>query len=345
MAQEIYNPHDLFLKATLSSPQAIQDFFQAHLPAHLLKRIDLHTIQPTQASYVSPALKALHPDLVFACPIDHKPGYLYLLLEHQSTPDWLMPLRFIKADVGLIEDYMKGKKARTPWPIIVNLCLYHGKKGKPYPYSVQVYDYFTDPLLAEQLGMLTRFHLLDLTGAEDKTLEGHKSVSLMEKLMKYSRDRELFKVIRQELDRLRDWLLGMGMRVHPIGFDYWETVLLYTSSVLNPKYNSAEELVALFAEKLSKNKEEVMRTIAQQIERRIKPQLERRLRREVEESVMQQGMQQGIQQGMQQGMQQEKLGIAKNMLLDLHLGMDVVQKVTGLSREKLKQLQAEATSR
>ena len=136
MAQEIYNPHDLFLKATLSSPQAIQDFFQAHLPAHLLKRIDLHTIKPT--------------------------------------------------------------------------------------------------------------HLLDMTLTEDKTLAGHGSVSLMEKLMKYSRDRDLFKVISQELASVRDWLLGRGMRVHPIGFDYWETVLLYTSSVLNPKYHSAEELVALF---------------------------------------------------------------------------------------------------
>ena len=68
----------------------------------------------------------------------------------------------------------------------------------------------------------------------------------MEKLMKYSRDRDLFKVISQELASVRDWLLGRGMRVHPIGFDYWETVLLYTSSVLNPKYHSAEELVALF---------------------------------------------------------------------------------------------------
>ena len=152
-----------------------------------------------------------------------------------------MPLRFIKANVELIEDYMKGEKARTPWPIIVNLCLYHGKKGKPYPYSVQVYDYFADPELAQALAMFTRFHLLDMTLAADKTLAGHGSVAWMEKLMKYSRDRALFKVLSQELASVRDWLLGVGMRVHPIGFDYWETVLLYTSSVLNPKHHSTEE--------------------------------------------------------------------------------------------------------
>ena len=76
MALEINNPHDLFLKATLSSPQASQDFFQAHLPVHLLSRIDLDSIQPTQKSYVTAALKELHNDLVFSCKFDNssRPG-------------------------------------------------------------------------------------------------------------------------------------------------------------------------------------------------------------------------------------------------------------------------------
>ena len=50
-------------------------------------------------------------------------------------------------------------------------------------------------------------------------------------------------------------------------------------------------------------------------------------------------IQQGIQQGVQQGIQTRSLEIAKNMLLNLHLGMDVVQKATGLSSKELKKLQ------
>jgi len=87
MAREIYNPHDLFLKATLSSPQAIQDFFESAFPPELQQRVNPASIKLTQTSYVSPALKELRNDLVFACQIDGKPGYLYLLLEHQSKPD------------------------------------------------------------------------------------------------------------------------------------------------------------------------------------------------------------------------------------------------------------------
>jgi len=218
---------------------------------------------------------------------------------------------------------------------------------------VQVYDYFTDPALAQALGMFTRFHLLDLGQLADKTLEGHKSVALMEKLLKYSRDRDLFQVISQELERLRDWLLGTGMTSHPIGFDYWETVLLYTSSVLNPKYNSEEELVALFAEKLSKDKEEVMQTIAQQIERRIRPQLERKIRLQLKKEIrlqlekeiraqLESRVKREIEESInkQESLQTKAMEIAQNMLKD-QAPKEKVSKWTGLDLQAIERLLSE----
>ena len=44
------------------------------------------------------------------------------------------------------------------------------------------------------------------------------------------------------------------------------------------------------------------------------------------------------QEGIQEGIQQEKLGIARNMLHQLHLGVDVVQQATGLSKQELARL-------
>ena len=57
---------------------------------------------------------------------------------------------------------------------------------------------------------------------------------------------------------------------------------------------------------------------------------------------MQEGIQKGIQEGMQQGKQAEKIEIARNMLLELKLGLDIVQKATGLSKEELEKLVKEA---
>ena len=51
------------------------------------------------------------------------------------------------------------------------------------------------------------------------------------------------------------------------------------------------------------------------------------------------GEKRGIQQGMQQGVQTRNLEIARNMLFQLHLGLDVIEKATGLSKQELEQLQ------
>ena len=55
------------------------------------------------------------------------------------------------------------------------------------------------------------------------------------------------------------------------------------------------------------------------------------------------GMQQGREEGMQQGEQNKALAIARNMLFQLHLGLDVIAQATGLSEQELEQLQKDRT--
>ncbi|MCG8339956.1 MAG: Rpn family recombination-promoting nuclease/putative transposase, partial [Cytophagales bacterium] len=50
------------------------------------------------------------------------------------------------------------------------------------------------------------------------------------------------------------------------------------------------------------------------------------------------GFEKGRAEGKAEEMKTRSLEIAKNMLLNLHLGIDVVQKATGLSTEELKKL-------
>ena len=53
---------------------------------------------------------------------------------------------------------------------------------------------------------------------------------------------------------------------------------------------------------------------------------------------IQQGIQKGIQQGIQKGIQQGIQNVAKNILQQLKLGIDVVKQATGLSDRELRQL-------
>ena len=43
--------------------------------------------------------------------------------------------------------------------------------------------------------------------------------------------------------------------------------------------------------------------------------------------------------GEKRGKQTRNLEIARNMLFQLHLGLDVIEKATGLSKQELEQLQ------
>ncbi len=311
MSQKINTPHDLFFRATLNSPQAIKDFFQAHLPQHLRGDIKLASIQPAQTSHISPSLKELQNDLVFTCQIGQNIGFI--VVEHQSTPDWHMPLRFIKYNAAIIEGYIKDKAPGTPWPFILNICLYHAGLNKAYPYPTNLQDYYPNSTLTQEMAMLIKFHLINLSNTPDNDLERHGTISLMEKMFKYRGEKELFLILEQDLDRCIDWILGIGMIAPPLGADYWKTLLYYTLNVLDTTYTSEEKVINLFIKKLSKSKEEIMATIAQQIEKR--------------------SIEQGRQEGRQEGMQQ----VAKSMLKK-DLTISLIQEVTGLSKQTIEEL-------
>ena len=82
------------------------------------------------------------------------------------------------------------------------------------------------------------------------------------------------------------------------------------------------EKIFEFIEEVLTNKTDVIMTYGQQLELRGEKR----------------GIEQGMQQGMQQGRQEEKLGIARNMLHRLHLGVELVEQATGLSKQELASL-------
>lgn len=319
MAQKIPNPNDLFIKATLNSPQAIQDFFEAYLPSQLRAYVDLASIQPAHASHVFPWLKELHNDFVFTCQIDQNLGFL--ILESQAKPDWRMPLRFVGYNAVLLDKYTKNKKPGTPWPFVLNFLFYHGPIGQLYPYPINCTDYLANPRLAQELAMSIPINLINISTLADTTLETHGTISLMEKLFKYRKEKILFEVIEHELERCRNWILGIDMDAPPLGPDYWETILYYASSFLNPKHYSEKDLLNLFQENLFKKREDIMRSIARQIEKRAETR----------------GLQQGVQQGLQQGIRNRNIEVAKRML-SKGFETKLVQEVTGLNLEDLKKL-------
>ena len=302
----IHTPHDLFFKNSVNDVSVAKDFFKAHLPPSLQQRIQWNTLQLTNKSFSDDQLRELHSDVVYACQLDHKKAYLYLLIEQQTNPDLLLPFRFLQYNVRLLEQHLKQqeeKKRKGSLPMVINLCPYAGKQS-PYPYSVDIYDCFEDPILA-RAELFKPLPMIDLGQLSEEELKQHGTASGMELLLKQARHRTMLKWIQSHAEEVRD-ILAMY---------YGKSSIHYILAVEN-KYSPKEVVDALIA--IEPHKAQEIMTAARQLELK------------------------GEKRGMQQGMQQGILLTARNMLMKLHMNIKDVQAATGLSIEELMKLQEES---
>jgi predicted transposase/invertase (TIGR01784 family) len=166
MSIKISQPHDGFVRRSLSNIQIARDILTSHIQPAIAKRINWDTLQITNKSFVNEELTQFHSDIVYRCELNSKEAYIYLLLEHQSTPDKLLPFRMLTYNVALMEQHLS--QGHKQLPMIINLCLYAGIQS-PYPYPTDIYDCFEDANLARE-EMSKPFNLIDLTVLSDQEL-------------------------------------------------------------------------------------------------------------------------------------------------------------------------------
>ena len=87
------NPHDRLFKRAFSAPADAVGLFRAVIPAAIGARIDWSSLQTVRGTFVDQHLSERFTDLLFSVRLDGAEALLYLLLEHQSGSDRMMPLR------------------------------------------------------------------------------------------------------------------------------------------------------------------------------------------------------------------------------------------------------------
>ncbi len=89
-------PHDALFKQFLTHPETARDFLQQHLPPALLKTCDLSTLRLESGNFVEEDLRAYYSDVLYSLKTGKGDGYVYCLIEHQSSPDKHMAFRLIR---------------------------------------------------------------------------------------------------------------------------------------------------------------------------------------------------------------------------------------------------------
>ncbi|HQS84927.1 MAG TPA: Rpn family recombination-promoting nuclease/putative transposase [Alphaproteobacteria bacterium] len=195
------SPHDRFTRASLTHPKVAEEFFQKNLPEKIKKMIDFSSLKLNKESFIDDHLKLQISDMLFSVNFNENPGFIYLLVEHASTPQPLLPFRMLKYVMAIMEDHLKRTKSRT-LPFVFPLVLYTGKKA--YPYSMDLFDLFSkeERMLAKET-LHAPYPLIDLSQATDEEFKKYLWFGSMGLLLKHIHDGDILPFFKRFLDLLK----------------------------------------------------------------------------------------------------------------------------------------------
>ena len=312
--------HDELFKTFLGDVAIARDFFSVHLPENIQPYCDLSTLRIQPTEFIDKALHKHYADILYSVTIKDKPGYLYLLVEHESTPDPLTTWEMLRSWVAIIERDIaqqkkenKGKKHKDDivLPLVVPLLFYRGQQS-PYPYSRSVFDCFTYPELAKDL-WTHPYPLVDLSVIPDDQLRTHKSVALLELIQKHIRTRDMLELVNDIILFLQHYC-----RSHHLA----DSLMTYVAN--KGECSDFEQFFQVIAEQNQPYREEIM-TIAEQ------------LRQKGRQEGLQKGRQEGLEEGRQEGLDEGRKTVARAMLRE-NIPMDSIMRCTGLLEAEIEQL-------
>ncbi|WP_390900457.1 Rpn family recombination-promoting nuclease/putative transposase [Serratia fonticola] len=297
-------PHDAVFKQFLTHPATARDFLEMHLPPDLRQSCDLNTLKLEPGSFIERDLRAYYSDVLYSLKTGKDDGYVYALIEHQSSPDKHMAFRLVRYAIAAMQRHLQAGHDRLP--LVIPMLFYHGQIT-PYPYSMSWLEEFSDPELARQL-YAGHFPLVDVTVIPDDEIMQHRRMAILELLQKHVRHRDLFELQERLVTLL---LAGYTTKEQLISLINY---MLQMGSTTKP-----ERLLRELARRAPQHEEELM-TIAEYLE--------------------QKGFDKGIEKGIEEGRKEGREAILKIALSMLAKGFDhaMVIQLTGLSEEELAQI-------
>jgi predicted transposase/invertase (TIGR01784 family) len=132
------------VRAVLSDVAEARSFLQVHLSEDLRQALNWSTLKLLEGSFVDEDLRGSEADLLYE--IEHVSGqaslWVYVLSEHQSTPDRWMRLRLLKYCCRIWEQSFRDHPEQRDLRAIVPLVFYQGERS--WSYSTEFSELFAE---------------------------------------------------------------------------------------------------------------------------------------------------------------------------------------------------------
>jgi predicted transposase/invertase (TIGR01784 family) len=310
----------------LANPKVVRDFLKKSLPTSIQSVVDLETLQPQKESFIDDKLRLQIADLLYSVTIGGKPGYIYLLLEHASRPDRLLPFRMLKYMTAVMDNHLT-KTDTSILPVVYPLILYTGRQA--FNYSLDLLDLFGEHKLLARDIYKSPYQLVDLSHASDEVLAEYHWFRVAALLGKHIHDLDILPFLKKIMEHLRE-LENNGE------LEYVELSLSYT--VEAGRVSDKNEFVQTVAKGLAYvNKEKVMKTIAEMFKEEVIESglVMELIKKDLAEEIKKDIFEKGIEKGIEKGAEKRARLIAKNMLAE-NIPLDLITKITGIPVEILK---------
>lgn len=189
---DLHQPHDKLFVQGFSDPTNAAALLKTQFPVELAARIDWSALVLQNGSFIDSQYRKTQTDLLFTTTFAGRSCRLYLLFEHQSSPDPLMALRLLRYKIRIWEAFLKEHPGE-PLPVVLATVL--AQNGSKWEVSQK----FSDLLdLPEDLVAVLRpfipdfsFGLMQLAETPFESLPGTPAGILILRVMKAERLNQL----------------------------------------------------------------------------------------------------------------------------------------------------------
>ncbi|MCY4168669.1 MAG: Rpn family recombination-promoting nuclease/putative transposase, partial [Rhodobacter sp.] len=164
---DLPTPHDALFRALLSDPERARDFLRDHLPVSFSSRLADTPPETIEGGFVDEALAGSQSDLLLRVGLAAGgDAFVYVLVEHKSTPDPGLPLQLASYMVRIWKRYAGTSATRLrALPPIVPVVVFHGPADWTVPGSLDEMIAGAAPDLAFLPGsgyILRNLHAMDI---------------------------------------------------------------------------------------------------------------------------------------------------------------------------------------